>query len=343
MKNSQRNFYRILQIQPDAPLGTIKNNYRTLLHKLRLHPDLGGENNTASAINLAYATLRNSVKRASYDRKLLAQYKIEVLSKGHLSHIKLIHQIPKNIPLVKNSNQRNYYRILHIQPDAPTAIIFSSYQLLLKNKETAILLVEEAYSVLSNPQKRKQYDQLLRQNHHSRVSPVLNNKKNTRYKQKQFKIKTKNTKRYSSCSSLYQPLITHYCDFCKTPQSFSATKYIDELCIECFSPLYSSKEYLSIPRRYFSRIKLSSTMAFYTYWPSNRIITSLSDLSPTGLRFTTKQNLNKNQVIKIDADQFRAVGKVKHQKPKGASNIIGIEFITIQFNTHQGIFVSESA
>jgi DnaJ-class molecular chaperone len=75
MKHNRRNFYRILQVQPDATLEIIKNNYRTLLHKLRLHPDLGGENLTASYINLAYATLRNSAKRAAYDRQLLNQTK----------------------------------------------------------------------------------------------------------------------------------------------------------------------------------------------------------------------------------------------------------------------------
>ncbi|MFT5395826.1 MAG: DnaJ-class molecular chaperone [Gammaproteobacteria bacterium] len=43
-RNERRNYYRILNIQPDAPLEIIKNNYRTLLQKLRLHPDLGGGN-----------------------------------------------------------------------------------------------------------------------------------------------------------------------------------------------------------------------------------------------------------------------------------------------------------
>ena len=179
------------------------------------------------------------------------------------------------------------------------------------------------------------------ENNHINASSELD--KEEKPNQQKFKINAKNTKRFSSKSSPYQPLITHYCTFCKTPQNLSAIEYIDDLCIECSSPLHSSKEYLSMPRRFFSRMQLTTTITFYAYWPSNQTLAPLSDLSPTGLRFTTKQSFNKDQVIKIDADQFQAVGQVKHQKATGSSNIIGIEFITIQFNSHKGTFVSESA
>ncbi len=82
--DERRNYYRILNVQPDAPLEIIKNNYRTLLQKLRLHPDLGGENWNASVINEAYNTLRHPKKRVAYDKKLLKQYGIRTLSQGHL-------------------------------------------------------------------------------------------------------------------------------------------------------------------------------------------------------------------------------------------------------------------
>lgn len=333
MKSSRRNYYRTLQVQPDAPLDTIKNNYRTLLHTLRLHPDLGGDNHTASAINLAYATLRSPSKRAAYDRKLLLHYKIEVLSKGHFSRIDATQPQQIDTPLIKNSNQRNYYRILHIQPDAPAEIILSSYQMLLKKQGSPIALIKEAYSVLSDSEKRHQYNLLLKKTQHIKAIGQQQVKK-------QVKIKVRHLSRPSSH---YQPSITHYCNFCKTPQNISAIKYVDDLCIECSSPLYSSKEYLSMSRRFFSRTELTTTLNIYTSWPSNKVSASLSDLSPTGLCFLTKQSFNQDQIIKIDTDQFLAVGQVKYQKKKGDFNNIGIEFITIQFNAHQGTFVSTSA
>ncbi len=67
---NQRNYYRILHVQPDAPLQIIKSSYRTLMQKLKQHPDLGGEHANAALINEAYAVLTDPVKRAAYDQTL---------------------------------------------------------------------------------------------------------------------------------------------------------------------------------------------------------------------------------------------------------------------------------
>lgn len=69
-----RNYYRILQVQPDAPLEIIRASYRTLMKKLKHHPDLGGDEWNAAVINEAYATLADDHRRREYDKKLLAQY-----------------------------------------------------------------------------------------------------------------------------------------------------------------------------------------------------------------------------------------------------------------------------
>ena len=65
--NNRRNYYRILHVQPDAPLAVIKASYRAQMQKLKLHPDLGGDVKNAATINEAYATLSNEKKRAAYD------------------------------------------------------------------------------------------------------------------------------------------------------------------------------------------------------------------------------------------------------------------------------------
>ena len=44
--------------------------YRTLMQKLRLHPDLGGDGATATPINEAYAVLSDPARRAEYDARL---------------------------------------------------------------------------------------------------------------------------------------------------------------------------------------------------------------------------------------------------------------------------------
>jgi len=61
------NLYRILHVQPDAPEEIIQSSYRTLMMKLRRHPDLGGDHFTATLINEAYAVLSDPARRAAYD------------------------------------------------------------------------------------------------------------------------------------------------------------------------------------------------------------------------------------------------------------------------------------
>jgi len=62
-----RDYYRILHVQPDAPLEVIRSSYRTLMQRMRAHPDLGGDNRHAAALNEAWSVLRHPQKRASYD------------------------------------------------------------------------------------------------------------------------------------------------------------------------------------------------------------------------------------------------------------------------------------
>lgn len=71
MKN-RRNYYRILQVQPDAPVEIIRASYCTLMRELKNHPDLGGSTFEASLLNEAYETLSNPQNRAEYDKKIQA-------------------------------------------------------------------------------------------------------------------------------------------------------------------------------------------------------------------------------------------------------------------------------
>jgi len=69
MKN-RRNYYRILQVQPDAPQALITASYRTLMQKLKYHPDLGGDHWNAALVNEAYYVLSNPQRRREYDEAL---------------------------------------------------------------------------------------------------------------------------------------------------------------------------------------------------------------------------------------------------------------------------------
>jgi hypothetical protein len=70
---NRRNYYRILHVQPGAPAEIIRASYRTLMQRLRAHPDLGGDHWNAAVINEAYAVLTDTAKRAEYDREFQAK------------------------------------------------------------------------------------------------------------------------------------------------------------------------------------------------------------------------------------------------------------------------------
>ena len=65
-----RDFYELLHVSRDAPTEVIKASYRTLMQRLKMHPDLGGDSFVAAMINEAYATLTDPDRRAEYDATL---------------------------------------------------------------------------------------------------------------------------------------------------------------------------------------------------------------------------------------------------------------------------------
>ncbi len=67
---TNKNYYQILHVQPEAPLEVIRSSYRTMMQKLKMHPDLGGDQKDAALLNEAYAVLTNPNKRAEYDINL---------------------------------------------------------------------------------------------------------------------------------------------------------------------------------------------------------------------------------------------------------------------------------
>jgi len=69
LKNN-KNYYQILHVQPEAPLEVIRSSYRTMMQKLKMHPDLGGDHKYAALINEAHTVLTNPSKRAEYDASL---------------------------------------------------------------------------------------------------------------------------------------------------------------------------------------------------------------------------------------------------------------------------------
>jgi curved DNA-binding protein CbpA len=66
-------YYDILQVSPNAHVEVIKSSYRTIMSKLNMHPDKGGDEEIAKLINEAYEVLSNEQLRAKYDKQYYSQ------------------------------------------------------------------------------------------------------------------------------------------------------------------------------------------------------------------------------------------------------------------------------
>lgn len=211
-------------------------------------------------------------------------------------------------------SRRNYYRILQVQPDAPLEIIKSSYRTLMltlkrhpdvggENQEAS--LINEAYSALSDPMKRSEYDYQLIQ---------------TLKKQ----------------------------DICKSPHPGDSVIKRDTRCSQRGSPLYpaikikSKKSY----KRAVNRIEKYGEITFFLAAKKGRR-GEVRDLSPNGMQFATRQFLRKDQIIKVVSEILNATGRVVHYRKQYQEKhyvyLIGVEFLTLQFQNACGTFVSATA
>ncbi len=66
----KQTYYDILRVSRDAPPEVIRGSYRSLMQQCGVHPDRGGDAETAALINRAYAVLSDAAQRSDYDARL---------------------------------------------------------------------------------------------------------------------------------------------------------------------------------------------------------------------------------------------------------------------------------
>lgn len=69
-RSRRKSHYEVLQVDRRASKAVIQGAYRALLKTARNHPDLGGSQQDAQAINEAFSVLTDPAARRDYDREL---------------------------------------------------------------------------------------------------------------------------------------------------------------------------------------------------------------------------------------------------------------------------------
>jgi len=230
-------------------------------------------------------------------------------------------------------NRRNYYRILQVQPDAPTEIIRASYRTLMREMKlhpdlggstAEASLLNEAYETLSDPKRRAAYDE---------------------------KMRTKGFRRAEShtgppTSPSRKPKLVS-CPFCRkpvTPEAQAAHR-----CPVCCVPLPSAQQpdIDSKSRRTIARMKKSDRVIYATSWPDAGKEGMMVDLSPKGMRFICSEELRVGAVLKVTTPLLKACGVVTNrrleQKKGRPFYSVGVSFIAVDFEKTRGAFFSASA
>jgi hypothetical protein len=223
----------------------------------------------------------------------------------------------------------DYYRILHVQRDAPAALIEASYRMLVQRAQGGDArnraLLDAAFAILGDTERRSAYDRLLREEELAGTSTT------------------------TSLRALEMPaesVLLNACLFCGTMHGLQRALERDDECGRCGSPLFPAErqrlEYSG--QRMLSRIPKQRGIEFYVTWPqSDAVGGEMRDLSLNGMQFVTAVRLQQNQIIKIDCPELLALGRVAHTKLDSEAPerwATGIEFLTLRFRQSRGSFVS---
>jgi len=239
---------------------------------------------------------------------------------------------------MNRGNRRNYYRLLHVQPDAPTEIIKASYRTLMQRlrmhpdlggDDWNASLINEAYAVLSDPDKRAAYD--------------ADRDEFARNDAPEADTETADPAGQQTRAGARQHGSDEHCPFCHTGLTLRIEA--DSLCSECASPLARASKQAGRADwvRAVERIPRHQPLRVWADWPQSPEAAILVDLSLSGLRFRLPRPLHENQFIKVDSELFSCIARIAHCHAVAAGWELGAEFYTLRFRRTRGAFVSAEA
>jgi hypothetical protein len=240
-------------------------------------------------------------------------------------------------------NRRNYYRILHVQRDAPTEVIRSTYRTMMQklkmhpdlggNHEDAAL-INEAFNVLSDPVLRAEYDASFAVGH-----PSAHQWSNERSAGQDME-------------GQQQPRSDEQCAFCLEHCQAVQLRGPDDLCGSCDSPIYPARQrrFEVDCQRAIERIPKRARASFWVRWPEVAEHNGwVHDISLSGMQLRTDHELVEDQVVKVSTGILDAVARVIDVRQLAIEDEdegewrVGLAFLTMRIHRQRGAFVSVDA
>ena len=219
-------------------------------------------------------------------------------------------------------NRRNYYRVLHVQPDAPAEVVKAAYRVLISrhhpdqggDHELTVLL-NEAWAVLGDPVKRAAYDA---KRARAGVRPRTG---------AEARAEPRSARRASSDSARTP---TDSCPFC----GMTALP-TDAACRRCTSPLTRVQRQAASStageRRRLPRVSRADWGTIKPTWQSDALDIRLRNLSLGGVSFYVGVPLDPGAHVRVTAAAFDAVIEVISCRRSDAIFVVQAAFVTVRF------------
>lgn len=226
-------------------------------------------------------------------------------------------------------NRRNYYRLLHVQADAPAEVIKAAYRALIAlhhpdkggTHETAAML-NEAYAVLSDESRRSAYDAKRATKLHRPAA---------------------DSARPSAPPNDGANVARRGCPMCRAP--LPAVIHAETRCARCQSPLApiqrANSSAAGSERRALRRITKSDWGLLHLAWPSEAIDVRMRDMSLDGISLYCGAAVTIGRTVRIVGENFDVVADVV--SCRRVSNVFTVHARLVTAAFKSGGFVSAHA
>ncbi len=227
-------------------------------------------------------------------------------------------------------NRRNYYRLLHVQADAPLEVIKASYRALMSlhhpdvgGDHAAAVLLNEAYAVLSDVERRAVYDR--------------------RRAERMGRPAAREARPAASAHGARSA--PPGCPFCRLPLPPSIRP--DSRCSRCRAPLAAVRRpgdpARVTERRAMPRVTKSDWGLLHIDWPSEVIDVRMRDLSLDGISVYCGVQLPVGRTIRVVGASLDVVADIVSSRRVAKVYTLHARLVTALFAAPVGGFVSTSA
>jgi len=236
-----------------------------------------------------------------------------------------------DLRMSESEQDDNYYTVLGVPRGADTGVIRNKYRRLMQHAGNhpdlggdtrKAAMINKAYAVLCDAELRREHDSRL---------DVLD------------LVAT-------GINLMPEPVAldpARDCLFCERPHEYGEHDLEDLSCGTCGSALKAVEDLRIDPsgKRSVQRLGRSMDVTLYTHWRQKKgFAASTEDISPLGVRLTTRLGLQSGQRVRLACSLFDAVGEVSHCAPGRIGwrevTIAGVIFRTLRFSNQTGTFVS---